>query len=72
MEFNLNSIDEIRSICNDHEKYDGVYVGNDLEGHMSLAEVYPKYVFVKTFLRNCTREQYFNYDGTVEELYFHH
>ena len=72
MVFELDDISKVRSYCDDYKKLDGQYVGEDFDGNMAITEVYPKYVFVKTFLRNCTREQYFNYDGTVEELYFHH
>lgn len=72
MEFNLSSIDEIRSICRDYQKYDGVYVGEDLDGNMSLTEVYREYVYVKVFLAKGVRNTYFYTDGRIEETYTHY
>lgn len=72
MEFNLNSIDYIRSICKDYKKYDGVYVGEDFEGNMSLTEVYPEYIYVKVFLDRGIRNTYFYIDGRTEETYSHY
>ena len=72
MEFDLSSIDKIRSICKDYEKYDGVYVGEDLEGNMSLTEVYQEYIYVKVFLDRGTRNTYFYTDGRIEETYTHY
>lgn len=72
MEFNLNDLNEIRSICSDYQKYDGVYVGEDLKGNMSLTEVYEEYVYVKVFLDRGTRNTYFYTDGRIEETYTHY
>lgn len=72
MEFNLSSIDKIRSICRDYQKYDGVYVGEDFEGNMSLTEVYREYIYVKVFLDRGVRDTYFYVDGRIEETYSHY
>lgn len=72
MEFNLSSLDEIRNICKNHQKYDGVYVGEDQDGNMSLTEVSEDYVYVKVFLDKGTRNTYFYADGRVEETYTHY
>lgn len=72
MEFNLSNVDEIRSICSNYQKYDGVYVGEDLEGNMSLTEVYPDHIYVKVFLGRGTRNTYFYIDGRTEETYSHY
>lgn len=72
MEFNLNSVEEIRSICKDYEKYDGVYVGEDQDWNMSLTEVYQDYIYVKVFLDRGTRNTYFYTDGRIEETYMHY
>lgn len=71
MDFDLSSIDKIRSICYCHQEHDGVYVGEDLDGNMSLTEVYPDYIYVKVFLDRGTRNTYFYIDGRVEETYSH-
>ena len=71
MEFDLISLDEVRSICKDYQKYEGTYVGEDLDGNMAITEVYPDHVYVMAFLDRGTRITCFYIDGRIEETYTH-